>query len=467
MNRRSTLLTPPDYLGGAENYGPAPKLVLAHGTFDLLHLGHIRHLQQARSWGDRLVVSVTADEHVNKGNGRPHFTAQQRVEALKALDCVDDAFINHDPDPTHAIEQLVPDLYVKGIDYIPEDYQGRFPEGAVCARLGIEIRYTNTEKWSSSRLINAEKFPEHVIRYLEDARPFLPRILQAFEAADKLKMVFIGEDIIDSYIYVRAIGKASKEPIIATAALSSETFEGGTQAAAKQGEWKSVEVITAGSKIWKTRYVDADFSRKLFEVYSATDVYLENQQRDEFNIVLDRAVREFDVVVMLDFGHGLMRRQERKTVTRAKFLGLNAQSNAGNHGYNPVTLYDRANFICIDDPEARLAVAMPHEPIDHVISALTEKINCRQFIVTHGRHGSCFYGDRYGSAPAFTSHGLDTMGAGDAVLAVTAPLLAAGLGLEEAAFVGNVVGACKVSILGHRTHVTRQEIITTVESLLK
>ena len=70
------------------------RLVLAHGCYDLLHLGHIRHLQEARKLGDRLVVSVTSDAHVGKGLGRPHFKAEERAEALRALDCVDEVVIN-------------------------------------------------------------------------------------------------------------------------------------------------------------------------------------------------------------------------------------------------------------------------------------------------------------------------------------------------------------------------------------
>ena len=71
-----------------------------------------------------------------------------------------------------------------------------------------------------------------------------------------------------------------------------------------------------------------------------------------------------------------------------------------------------------------------------------------------------------GHAKAFVHGGIDTMGAGDAVMAVTAPLVASGLDMDLAAFVGNIVGAIKVSILGHRRHVGRQEILQTVEALL-
>ena len=65
------------------------RIVQAHGCFDLLHLGHIRHLQAAKAAGDYLIVTVTPDEFVSKGPGRPVFPLEQRMEALRALACVD------------------------------------------------------------------------------------------------------------------------------------------------------------------------------------------------------------------------------------------------------------------------------------------------------------------------------------------------------------------------------------------
>jgi sugar/nucleoside kinase (ribokinase family) len=169
----------------------------------------------------------------------------------------------------------------------------------------------------------------------------------------------------------------------------------------------------------------------------------------------------------MDFGHGLLEHTERLLLDESDFLAVNAQSNAGNYGFNLVTNYSGADFICIDDPEARLAAGLQVGPIQAAIDRLSVKTNCEKFIVTHGKFGSNWSEvDEYGTAPAFTSGGIDTMGAGDAVMAVTAPLIAAGLSVEKAAFVGNIAGAIKTSIVGHRRHVNRQEIIATVEALL-
>ena len=97
------------------------KIVLCHGVFDLLHVGHIRHFEHAKKLGDILVVTLTADRYVNKGPHRPAFPEDLRAESLAALDCVDYVAINRWPLATEPIERLRPHVYVKGSDYRDQD----------------------------------------------------------------------------------------------------------------------------------------------------------------------------------------------------------------------------------------------------------------------------------------------------------------------------------------------------------
>src|SRR5258707_5450577 len=106
-------------------------VVQAHGTFDLLHLGHVRHLEAARRQGDILVVTVTADRFVNKGPGRPVFNAELRAEMLATLEYVDWVAINDAPDAVSAIEVIRPSIYIKG-----QDYQN--PDGDVTGKISLE-----------------------------------------------------------------------------------------------------------------------------------------------------------------------------------------------------------------------------------------------------------------------------------------------------------------------------------------
>jgi len=130
------------------------KTVLAHGCFDLLHLGHIRHLKEARELGDRLVVSVTSDKFVNKGPGRPRFTDTERAEALLELRCVDEVKINDGADAVEMIKHVKPSIYVKGIDYRDVDNDPRLRrETEAINELHGDMVFTSTRKWSSTQLL--------------------------------------------------------------------------------------------------------------------------------------------------------------------------------------------------------------------------------------------------------------------------------------------------------------------------
>lgn len=101
--------------------GQNKKIVQCHGVFDLIHPGHIRHLATAKKEGNVLVVTVTADEFVRKGPGRPIFNEQLRAENLAALEIVDYVAVNREPTAVNCIRRLRPDVYVKGQDYADKE----------------------------------------------------------------------------------------------------------------------------------------------------------------------------------------------------------------------------------------------------------------------------------------------------------------------------------------------------------
>lgn len=123
-------------------------IVLANGVFDLLHVGHIRHLQEARSMGSLLVVGVTMDDYTGK-KYRPIIPAEQRVEMVKALRCVYDAFLCKTG--LEALERAKPAIFAKGYD---REISGLHkPEADYCAQHGIEVRYTKPNRIHTGQLI--------------------------------------------------------------------------------------------------------------------------------------------------------------------------------------------------------------------------------------------------------------------------------------------------------------------------
>jgi len=132
------------------------KVVLCHGCFDLMHPGHIKYLQAAKKMGDALIVTLTPDQFVDKGPGRPVFNQQLRAESLAALECVDLVAINKWSTAVNTLRLLKPDIYVKGQEFENlEDASGKIQkEVEVLNQIGGEIRFTHEIVFSSSELIN-------------------------------------------------------------------------------------------------------------------------------------------------------------------------------------------------------------------------------------------------------------------------------------------------------------------------
>ena len=129
--------------------GEGKRLVLANGCFDLLHVGHVRYLREARALGDALLVGVNSDASVArlKGAGRPIMSAAERAEIVAALESVDAVVLFDDDTADQLVATLRPDIHAKGTDYTTETV----PERATAARLGIRVAIVGDAKDHSTR----------------------------------------------------------------------------------------------------------------------------------------------------------------------------------------------------------------------------------------------------------------------------------------------------------------------------
>ena len=136
-------------------------IALCHGCFDPVHLGHIHHFLEASEIADKLIVTITPDVYVNKGSDRPFFSAEQRLLMIAALECVDMCAINLWPTASETIRKLIPDYYVKGIDYKETVLtDSRLSEEVrVVHDVGGIMYFTKSEKLSSTELVNKGIIP--------------------------------------------------------------------------------------------------------------------------------------------------------------------------------------------------------------------------------------------------------------------------------------------------------------------
>lgn len=137
------------------------KVVLANGCFDILHVGHLRYLQEARQLGDILVVAINSDASVReiKGRGRPILTQEERIALVSALRCVDYVVVFDEPDVSRVLAELQPAVHAKGTDYTEQTV----PEREQVAAYGGAVRITGDPKNHSTQDIIQRILGKHSI----------------------------------------------------------------------------------------------------------------------------------------------------------------------------------------------------------------------------------------------------------------------------------------------------------------
>jgi len=490
-----------------EHRNRGQKIVHCHGVFDLLHIGHIRYLEQARRMGDILIVTVTPDRYVDKGPGRPAFTEALRVEAIASLNCVDYVAINQWPTAEETLRLLRPDIYVKGAEFkdIPSDMTGKIAkEEQVVREIGATLAFTEDIVFSSTNLINRyfSDFPEEIQEYLNVFRNRyqLENILQIIDDMQNLRVLVIGDTILDEYHYCNTIGTSSKDPALAIKYSSHDLFAGGVLAVSNHvaNFAGTVHVVTVlgGSASYeefirselhfnvsphfvfqdeapttiKRRYIEGYSLNKLLEVYIMDDSGLTPKKNAELCEYLKEQLPKYDLVIAADFGHGTISNEIIQTLTKySRFLSVNTQANAGNRGFNTISRYPRSDYISIADHEIRLDKRNPNGPLRPIMHELINRIGCRQLVVTRGRRGATVTDPQgnFVDVPSFARNVVDRVGAGDAFFAITSMASVLGTSNEVLGFIGNVAGSLAVEIVGNKKAIDKLAAKKYITSLMK
>jgi len=481
-------------------------VVQSHGVFDLIHPGIIKHLNQAKEAGDVLIVSVIQDTDVHRGPGRPIFPEVFRAENVASLEQVDYVCLVNNEAPFECIKRIQPDIFAKGQAYHERDrriHKRLFQEEKDFYSDKCRIIETEGFSFSSSHIINnfLDIYPEETKRFLRDFKEkySFSDIADMINALKDLKVMVIGDGIIDEYHYCESLGKSSKANLVVSKYLSHEVFAGGTFAVANHlaGLCDNVTMVSllgkedsredfilknlkqniktkffyrdAGPTVIKKRYIHEYLNQKLFEVCYLNDDMIDGGCEAEIIDYLASEVPKYDMVMVSNFGHGFVTDKLIEAMkARAKVFAVNAQTNAANVGYNLITKYHGPHYVCLDESELRLSAQEKHADIEDVAKKIARSINADCLIVTLGKKGS--FGVNHNNAnrtPIFSHRVVDTVGAGDAFFAFTAPCYAKGMPLDILSFIGNAVGALAVQIVCNKKSVEKFELLEFINTILK
>jgi bifunctional ADP-heptose synthase (sugar kinase/adenylyltransferase) len=352
--------------------------------------------------------------------------------------------------------------------------------------IGGKIHFTSGVTNSSSSIIN-----EYLLDQTEESQiwinkyrsELLSQINEAIIKISKLKVVIIGELIIDEYRFTQALGKVSKQPILAHQELFRKVYGGGSLAIARHIETfaKSTKLITLVGEdynnnfsnfvndslgaikihlvvdvtrptVRKIRYIDQNSNSHVFEKYVLDDSFVNAKVQGELIDLINREVNDCDLILISDFGHGMFDPQVAAHINNlpSRKLCINVQANAGNGGKNTINKFPSRLMASLNGSELELLLRQTGMDFKSIVNQYLKSEGAENLVVTHGNKGLAIRsGEETIEIPAFATNVVDKVGAGDAVFAISALFFGVNATLPANALASSLAGAMNAKSFGN------------------
>jgi bifunctional ADP-heptose synthase (sugar kinase/adenylyltransferase) len=472
------------------------RITLIHGPFDDAERIDRALLRGVRASSDVIVATVPTDHAL----GTPGLGERERLALATSLSEIDFVVPVTWASAAMPIVLLEPDVYA--YSSMGEHEGPTHEELDALAKTGAEL-YTLSRRGDA--VVEWRQRPEPGARERQRfAAAFAERVTMAdltagLDAIRRLKVAVVGETIIDEYAYCDAIGKSGKEPIIVNRFLSCDAQGGGVLAVAnhladfchhvelvsalgsvdrreefvrstlRAGITPTFVTKTGSPTIVKRRYIDAYSRAKMMGVYHMDMSPLAGEDELAFIAALEGALARCDVVIVADYGHGLVtRRAVDLLCERSRFLAVNTQLNAANSGYHVLSKYPRADFACLHEGELRMDARDLRAELPALLEATALRMDARAVMATQGKSGTALFTRSRGvfRCPALATMVVERIGAGDAVLALSSVATAAGLAPDLVSVLGNLAGAQMVAVMGNSSSIRKARLVESVRHLI-
>lgn len=431
------------------------KVIMCHGTFDVVHPGHIRHLLYAKTKADVLIASLTADVHIKKGNLRPYVPEELRAINLAALEMVDYVVIDRDAKPINNLNTIKPDFFAKGYEYTADQIHPKTQEEMnILDRFGGEMIFTPGDiVYSSSSLL--ELAPpsigvEKLITLMDAEKITFDDLRSALLKLKGIKVHVVGDTIVDSYTNCSMVGGMTKTPTMSVRVESKVDFLGGAGIVAKHLHAAGAQV-TFTSVIGNDllgEFVSEDLKKVGISFLPIIDstrpttnknaIVVQNYRMLKLDTVDNRSISDkvlskfqtqisqvkTDALVFCDFRHGIFNKTTIPSLIKSipidafKVADSQVASRWGN-------ILDFQNFDLItpNEREARFALGDQDSVIRPLALELHKKSYCKTLILKCGDRGIITYRSNsdvdyraFFSIESFADRVVDAVGAGDALL---------------------------------------------------
>ncbi len=472
-------------------------VVLCHGCFDIVHPGHVRHLQHAARLGERLVVSITGDALMDKGEGRPLIPEELRAENLAALDCVDWVVVDEEPTAAELLGLIRPDVYVKGREY-EHNSDPRFQtEKEVVERYGGRLVFTSGDVvFSSTALIealetSADPFQAR-IRQLIGQQQLRPEDIDAaLRNFRNQNVLVVGETIIDTYVMCDRPDVASEGPMMTLRPLEYRRFDGGAAIIARHLAAMGARPVlltamprSAAAEALRQRlalegiivkWIEVDRpliekqrfmvgASKVMKLDLGEPITLDAAGRRRLVDMAGEEARACGTAIIADYGLGLFTSATLASLCRRLRPQVNLLVGDVSGRRSDLLAMREMDLLCPSEVELRDALHNYDEGLSAVAWHMLNKTHSTRALVTLGNQGLIAF-DRgiagtaapAGSSgrlwaehvPALSPYAVDPLGCGDAMLAAASLTMAGGGSLVLAGVLGSIAAAAQGRKLGN------------------
>jgi rfaE bifunctional protein kinase chain/domain len=458
------------------------KVVFVSGNFNIVHPGHLRLLNFAASCGDYLVVGVHADDC----NG-VNLPEALRLEGVKSISGVSFALILHEA-PETFIARLKPDIVVKGKERESEDN----PEAPVVAGYGGKLIFSSGEtRFSLLELlqkevqqVNASTFNKP-LEFIGRHGLSLAELARSVRDFSSLKVVVVGDLIVDEYITCEPVGMSQEDPTIVVTPIKNDRFIGGAGIVAAHARGLGAQVSYFGVS---GDDATARYARDKLEDYAVTTHCVLDDSRptslkqrfrasgktllrvshlrahaigaqlcDELFRRILPAIAEADLLVFSDFNYGclpqpLVERIAAACISHGTMMVADSQSSSQ---VGDISRFKGMRLVTPTERETRLALRDFSSGLVVLAQKLQKEALVLDVFIKLGSEGVLIQSDsdERGIAtdqlPAFNPAPKDVSGAGDSMLITSAMALAVGADIWQSAYLGSLAAACQVGKMGN------------------
>ena len=425
--------------------------------------------------------------------------------SLSALSLVNFVIVSDSVSANEVIKNIKPNVYFKGKDYkvlSNDPTKNIILEKREVEKYGGKIVFSLSELNSSSKLLfqNNMIFPEYITKFLSSLKKniSLKETQAILEKIKKLKVLVIGDTIIDNYIFCNTVGKASKDPMLVVEKKFNKKFLGGAASVAlncysmcknivfftKLGtknkknynfvinKLKKINLCLIKDKSSyvneKARYVDYLSSSKLIGVYELDKSKKNNFNQESF-LKLKNKIKNFDAVVLLDYKHGLIDNLIAKEIFRHKNNYVNFQVNSSNRNNHNFDNFKNINCLVINEDELRNELKDTETNLNKLIKNFSLQKKIKIIIVTQGKNGSVMYHSKqnqFFEVPSFSTNVKDRVGAGDIIISIISLFLTVTNNYQFALTVASMFGAKAVENYGNENIVNSTELLKFASTFL-